>query len=45
MVEEFQNLLKDKGQGFDLHQSVRDSEGKEKFLKVDRDDVATRTGI
>lgn len=40
MVEEFQNLLKDKSTDFDVHQSVTDSEGREKFYKVDREEVA-----
>ena len=41
MVDEFQNLLRDKSQTFSLHESVVDSEGKEKFLKVNKDEVAT----
>lgn len=45
MVEEFSKLLKDKQQGFDLHESVRDSEGNERFLKVDRNETALRTEI
>ena len=45
MVEEFSNLLKDKQQGFELHQSVRDSEGNERYLKVDREAAAVRTDI
>ncbi len=45
MVEEFQNLLRDQGSNFDIHQSVKDSTGKEKFYKVDKEEVAQRTGI
>jgi len=45
MVEEFQHLLRDKAANFDLHESVRDSSGKEKFYKVDKEEVAHRTGI
>ena len=44
-MEEFSNLLKDKQQGFELHQSVRDSEGNERYLKVDREAAAVRTDI
>lgn len=45
MVDEFKSMLQDKNQGFELHESVRDSAGKEKFLKVDREEVAIKTGI
>ena len=44
-MEEFQKLLKDKAQPFDLHEAVRDNSGNEAYVKVDRDAVATKTNI
>lgn len=38
-------MLKDPNQPFELHESVKDSTGREKYMRVDRDEVATKTGI
>ena len=44
-MEKFQEMLKDPSQSFELHESIKDSTGREKFMRVNRDEVATRTGI
>lgn len=44
-MDEFSKMLKDKNQPFELHEQLRDSEGKEKYMKVDRDEIATKTNL
>lgn len=45
MTEEFVDMLTDekKSSGFELHQFQRDSEGKERYQKVDKKDAAYQT--
>ena len=45
MTEEFVSMLTDekKSAGFDLHKFERDSEGKERYTKVDKKDAAYQT--
>jgi len=42
MADEFVNLLsdKEKSKTFELHKMERDSEGKEKYMRVNKDDIA-----
>ena len=44
-MDEFAKMLKDPSQPFELHEQVRDSEGKEKYMKVDREAVANKTNL
>ena len=45
MTEEFVDMLTDekKSSGFELHEFQRDSEGKERYQKVDKKDAAYQT--
>lgn len=47
MVEEFTKLLKDNkdDKNFEVHKSITDSTGKEKYFKVDKEEVATKTNL